>query len=371
MIIDCFFATSDPSIGVLDISTGSERVTRGSTADFRNASENFRVSFSGEDIVFPVNSSGEHLYFSLSKKELFKVNENFDDPLQQLDINPRFKLNTEIESNLPASKLVISGSTIPLAEYEIANDVYLQSDEIVLVGTEFGLVKYKNAVEVGRVNTVSHVEAINMSGNKKMVVILLADGTVRWYSAETLEPILALFTDIDGTEDGLEWVAWTNENYYISSTYGDSLIGWQLNNGIEQAADFYTALQFERLLYRPDVVIDKFQNVSSIQVDQRIIETVDLRTISPGPLSVDLVSISQRSMVLEIQGSKRELLQEGLAVFNNGIPVLPLDERVLNGAEGEFFARVVEVPLFDIANQIRVEVTNGSSIGLVSLKGRN
>ena len=66
---------------------------------------------------------------------------------------------------------------------------------------------------------------------------------------------LALFPHADGEE----WIAWTPEGYYVSSSAGDDYVGWHLNRGKDRGADFYRAVQFERILYRPDVVDESFR----------------------------------------------------------------------------------------------------------------
>ena len=51
-----------------------------------------------------------------------------------------------------------------------------------------------------------------------------------------------------------EWVAWTPEGYYTSSLNGDKYIGWHVNKGVDQAAEFFPAPQFQKQFYRPDVI---------------------------------------------------------------------------------------------------------------------
>jgi hypothetical protein len=51
-----------------------------------------------------------------------------------------------------------------------------------------------------------------------------------------------------------EWVAWTPQGYYTSSANGDKYIGWRVNQGLDHAAKFYPAAQFQKQFYRPDVV---------------------------------------------------------------------------------------------------------------------
>ena len=53
-----------------------------------------------------------------------------------------------------------------------------------------------------------------------------------------------------------EWVAWTPQGYYTSSLQGDRYIGWHLNQGEDKAAKYYSASQFQKQFYRPDVVAE-------------------------------------------------------------------------------------------------------------------
>ena len=52
---------------------------------------------------------------------------------------------------------------------------------------------------------------------------------------------------------------WTPQGYYAASPVGAELIGWHLNNGWEQAADFVTAAQLKKSLNRPDIVKRAFE----------------------------------------------------------------------------------------------------------------
>ncbi|WP_404310249.1 caspase family protein [Neorhodopirellula lusitana] len=64
-----------------------------------------------------------------------------------------------------------------------------------------------------------------------------------------VEPLLNLFI-----RDARTWVMWTPEGYYDCSPGADSLIGWHVNHGPNQSAEFFKASQFRDLMYRPDVV---------------------------------------------------------------------------------------------------------------------
>ena len=51
-----------------------------------------------------------------------------------------------------------------------------------------------------------------------------------------------------------EWVVWTPQGYHKASPNGQRLIGWHVNKGEDQAAEFFTAAQFGKSLYRPDIL---------------------------------------------------------------------------------------------------------------------
>ena len=75
-----------------------------------------------------------------------------------------------------------------------------------------------------------------------------SDQTLRIWDPEEPEPLLSLFVA------GGDWVAWTEEGYYAASPAGEKLMGWQVNNGLEQLGTFYPAAQFHKAFYRPDVI---------------------------------------------------------------------------------------------------------------------
>ena len=50
------------------------------------------------------------------------------------------------------------------------------------------------------------------------------------------------------------WVAWTPKGYYMASPGAESLIGWHVNRGWNEAAQFYPADRFRDQFNRPDIV---------------------------------------------------------------------------------------------------------------------
>jgi WD40 repeat protein len=64
-----------------------------------------------------------------------------------------------------------------------------------------------------------------------------------------LKPTLALFA---AGQD--KWITWTPEGYYAASPNGEPLMGWEVENGPNKPKTFYSADQFRKSLYKPDVI---------------------------------------------------------------------------------------------------------------------
>ena len=89
---------------------------------------------------------------------------------------------------------------------------------------------------------------VDYSGDGRTLVVADGDGTIRWFrAADDGAELLALFVE----PRTRRWVAWTPSGYYMASPGGKDLIGWQLNRGWEQLADFFPASRFSDRFNRP------------------------------------------------------------------------------------------------------------------------
>jgi WD40 repeat protein len=96
------------------------------------------------------------------------------------------------------------------------------------------------------------VLSLSISPDGRFLATGSADQTVRIWDLRPNgpnAPLLNIFTDSQG-----EWTAWTEPGYYAASPNGDDMIGWQVNRGPEKAAEFFSAYQFRKIFYRPDVI---------------------------------------------------------------------------------------------------------------------
>lgn len=140
----------------------------------------------------------------------------------------------------------------------------------------------------------------------------------------------------------------------MSSPYGDELIGWHLNNGKDRASDFYTAVQFERILYRPSYVLNYFRNSGKPTKDTRQLESYPfdinkLASIAPPKVEISFSAHGSGRLAdrawLRVAAKKRSLPMQSCTVFVNDIPVTPSNERDLSETERDAFMREVAVPL--------------------------
>jgi len=94
------------------------------------------------------------------------------------------------------------------------------------------------------------------------------DQTIRLWNLKTRELVVTFFPGTDG-----EWVMWTPQGYYTGSPGADKIVGWQINRGPDQAADYVTAEQLRRHLNRPDIVEKAIMSVSAEQAVREALGT--------------------------------------------------------------------------------------------------
>jgi WD40 repeat protein/uncharacterized caspase-like protein len=128
-----------------------------------------------------------------------------------------------------------------------------------VLGTDISLHSFdRMGKQIWRKLTSHPTLQLNVSQDGRWIVAAYNDGTIRWHRASDGAEQLAFYPH----PDKKRWVLWTPSGYYDASPSAEDLIGWHLNRGKNQAADFFPASRFRKTFYRPDVIA-------------RILETVD------------------------------------------------------------------------------------------------
>jgi WD40 repeat protein len=180
------------------------------------------------------------------------------------------------------------------------------------------------------------------------------DQTVRLWNLRTRELVVTLFSGSDG-----EWVLWTPQGYYASSPNGDRIVGWQINKGLDQAAEFVAASQLRNEFYRPDIVERAIVLASATAAVEEAGRTrggtfqlSDLNSRSPPRLSVlvapgDSETMRGRADIKLTLAETTDDPVKGFEVFVNDTKVAAQAKR--HGADISF-----DVPLAQGNNRIRV-----------------
>jgi hypothetical protein len=159
---------------------------------------------------------------------------------------------TNVDNWFERQRPQINGKAINLdaGEWSLSAAVAKSGDQVA-IATNHNLRLYdRNARERWRTPAPGTPWQVNLSDDGRWLVTAFSDGTLRWYRLQDGSEQLAVFPH----PDGRRWVAWTPAGYFAASPGGEDLVGWQLDRGDKQAADFYPASRFRSEYYRPELI---------------------------------------------------------------------------------------------------------------------
>jgi WD40 repeat protein len=245
------FCSRDGSFGVLN--DRDEAVVLGPRAIPIHAGnyEGFLLSPDGSGIQFAYERRGKSpAIFLLNERRLTESSSNLWAGIKasltwKAPITDGLGVSDWKDSLFPKLK----GNPLPLKD-DPAESLAIKPDSSgFLLGTSFTLRLFDPAgKESWRVRTPGAAWSVNTNG--RLAVAALGDGTIRWYRVSDGKEILAFFPH----PDHKRWVLWTPSGYYDASPGGEDFIGWHVNNGRDQAADFFPSSRFRSTYYRPDVI---------------------------------------------------------------------------------------------------------------------
>ena len=243
------FASAYPSFGVVDLNDKKVLHMTPPIADYRWGKKSFLVSNNGDRVQFCYEKLGKSpARFSVIERSLKTflipetglwpaVTQSSDLVITDWDGTPSPKLNgkpLKFSKDSMSHKLAIS-----------------PGKDTFLLGTNFFLYRFdRDGNHKWVVRVPGDAWDVNISPDGRLALAALGDGTVRWYRMKDGKELLAFFPHTDKKR----WILWTPSGYYDSSPGAEELIGWHVNNGSDQAADFFPISRFRTAYYRPDVV---------------------------------------------------------------------------------------------------------------------
>lgn len=241
------FGSARPSWGVFLAGGQRVRFVAGETADYRGAQQGLLTDAAGGVVGFAYGMSGESpARFSVAERRL-EMGADASASLRPPNINVMDLIDNDKRaqknSTLQAIKQGVTSPSIAIAPD--GRDFLLNRYGLLML-LDIDL----DHKEKWFVRTPDTPWSVNISGDGKLAIAALNDGTIRWYRMTDGKELLAFFPH----KDRKRWVLWTPSGYYDCSPGAEDLIGWHVNNGNDQAADFFPAGRFRRVYYRPDVI---------------------------------------------------------------------------------------------------------------------
>jgi WD40 repeat protein len=364
------YVTEDPSIGFIDAPDGTGFHRQAQILNFRPKTQApaDSLAISHDGAVLQLKGAGAKIgHFRLPDRQLNTEPVEGAKLYRARTVSDQVRITDWKDSYEPK----VNGKTIALDDFELSRCAALAPDgRRFALGSEWALRFFDGDGELlWRKDLSQVVWQVVVSGDGDWVVAALSDGTIRWYRPEDGVEVLALFVHANMKD----WIAWTPDGYYVSSPYGDNYVGWHLNRGKAETADFFRAVQFERILYRPDIVRRRFE--SRGQVEERsevpgvgLFDISQVARIAPPRISISELGMRSTdggaTAVLRFQAEKRGDPMDSVTVFVNNIPVSPSAGRALQGSERQRFEREMELDLPDVETQVRIEVWTRNAIGV-------
>jgi WD40 repeat protein len=321
------FGGSDPVFGTLSPNGESRLIADAPTADYVGLLKNLKISNDGMTVKF------KYLYDYASPGK-FNVQQ------QQLSVGPTDAAKL-LSPRITADEFTVTNwkhkfdpklndSPLKLKQYEKSHSLAIAPDEQKFVlGANWSIRCYDTTgKKLWQKPTPGTAWAVNITLNGQIVVAAYGDGTIRWHRLSDGEELLALFAHADQKR----WVLWTPSGYYAASSGGEELIGWHVNNGKDNAADFFPASRFRASRYRPDIValvletFDEKTAIATANTTSNRRESVELAKLLPPVVTItshrngSIVSSEELDLNVSVRSPSGTKVT-GMKVLVDGRPV--------------------------------------------------
>lgn len=363
------FATDRPELLRVDAQGRLLAAARASSGDFHFLGEGLRVSHDGHVLSFKLDPHGPPVRLSpldAPDQALALLGEGRQAP--EL-LPPRRDGVLRLQGTLGhysyknPDDLRVNGNVLQLEPFESVWSWASHPEQSLLaIGTAWAVrLVNAQAQPLWRHDFTSAALGVNINGDGRWVIAALADGTLRWLDIRSGEERMAAFVSLDATQ----WVAWRPDGFYASSAQGDEMLGWQLNRARQQAPDFYRAVQFERSLYRPDLLRLALADGAADKASPEMLSAT-LQKISAPRVTIESVQPGKAAGTLEIAFSAEStgapITEVGLYV--DGLPVLRSAERNVPAASSSRVLRTVVAQVTRGGARVRAEAEAANALGM-------
>ncbi|MEJ6001650.1 caspase family protein [Paucibacter soli] len=236
------FASADASWGLLQGERMLARV-QAQRADFRANWGGFRLAADAMGLQFGFGFGGaEPARFELRGFAWRPPTQAWPAAMQQL---PGLQVQGWQDGLAPT----LNGRAIALEPGEMTTALALAADaSVAALGSQWH-VRLLNAQarELWRRPVSAPCFALQLSADGRWVVAAFGDGTIRWQRRSDGEEVLAFFAH----GDRRAWVLWTPDGRFMAGQGGEQHVGWHLNRGPDQAAEFLPLARFSERRFDP------------------------------------------------------------------------------------------------------------------------
>jgi WD40 repeat protein len=296
------YCSADGSLGVLERSgTVRWRASAGSL-EFRNVGDFTSLPAVSSD--GQIVEAGES-YFESTKWTHHKI--RFSVAERKLETDPKTKslLIRPVNDGLPIDNWedtphpTFGGKALTLQQNETSRSLAISPGKNGFVlGTDWYLRRFdQQGKQLWQTSSPGIAWSVNISGDGRFIVAALGDGTLRWYTFDQGQEVLALFVD----HDLKRWVAWTPDGFFTSEGGGDALIGYHINRGPGREADFIQVDQLREVFYQPDLIAQILKPGGTMAVVEARNRIGDIAAILSGghPPEIELLSPAQAEVTEE------------------------------------------------------------------------
>ena len=222
------------------------------TADMMNRSydqrDSFQLSNDGSKLGLMNVDKNTILFFSIPSRELTIEPSSLP---KASDTNRDHQLR--IGSWKDSRALYLNNKWLQIFDDEEINrcvDI-ATNGKYILSGTNQNVICLDHQGEViWKQKTNEECMAVKIAGNGQVAVAAFADGTYAWLDMKEGARVLTLYVH----PDQQRWILWTPVGYYDCAVGAEDLVGWNMNQGREQAASFFPVARFRSAFYRPDII---------------------------------------------------------------------------------------------------------------------